>query len=203
MTVPAQRHVLKERRTLWLQELLPAMRDSLPDDAPLHVNVCELVADYLEDPQLVRKTFLPMVTEPQDGEIFPTTINKFGGQRYNTSCCCLCLPPSLRIAMTAAGSGSAAVSVLLPSYPYLQSKEEWPACGQCGPGSALTFMVQLRVCDFPEPVRPSLTPLDAMGSTLFQFFYCKHCSHRFENCDRLLRWVQPTYQDLKRCLLDL
>jgi hypothetical protein len=85
MTVPAHRHLQNQWRMLLLNQLLLAMRDSLRDDALLDVNVCELVADYLEDPKLARKTFLPMMAEPEDGETFPTTISKFAGQWCTTT----------------------------------------------------------------------------------------------------------------------
>jgi hypothetical protein len=64
-------------------------------------------------------------------------------------------------------------------------------------GLPLTFIVQLRVNDFPDVLRLSLTPPGASNNTLFQCFYCKDCDH-FKACDRLLRWVQPTYQDPER-----
>jgi hypothetical protein len=91
MTVPAQRHVQKQWRMQCLHVvLLPAMRDSLPDNALLDINVIELVADYLEDSERARMTFLPMVEKPEEGEIFPITVSKFGGQCCCTTChCCL------------------------------------------------------------------------------------------------------------------
>ena len=89
MTVPAQRHAQVEWRRQLLQELLPAIRDSLPqsEHSLLDANVCEQVADYLDDARRYRLTFRPHAIGPEDGQSFPTTVSKFGGQSAAAQAC--------------------------------------------------------------------------------------------------------------------
>jgi hypothetical protein len=98
MTVPAQRHAQVECRKQLLAGMLPAIRQCLTDHPLLDITVCELVADYMQEPHLYRKAFIPEVVGPEEGQSFPTTVSKFSGADSQQQCVAAALywPSQLR-----------------------------------------------------------------------------------------------------------